>query len=528
MLVSRYDRHSRGVSLDHIAGFDRVRGIIEKGGWSNYLGHTVNLSQMTKDEYDDFTSGHLTSLKGGLYALSGRSVPKPVCVAIERMVGINNIYTMGFSWHGELYGGITILMRGSREARNTEVVETVVSLGAVALQQAYTEEERAELESKFLQSQKMEAVGKLAGGIAHDFNNLLTVISGYADYIQSSLPDDDELKECAREISLSASRAASLTQQLLAFSRKQIIRTTTVRVGKVVAGLRSMITRLVGEHISMRFVLPEQDICVHMDTSHLEQVVINLVTNARDSMPDGREINISVAAENIKPPDRSSSDIEPGSYATLSVSDTGHGMDEATMRQAFDPFYTSKDLGEGTGLGLATVYSIVQQVGGTLCPQSDVGRGTTMKIYLPETECDADDDGPVVTSSVHKTGSETILLVEDERAVRNLMTAQLEKHHYTVLSAASPIEALTLDSDANRPIDLLITDLIMPGMNGRELADSVSRRHKKVKVLYMSGYTEDVIIRHGIQNGNVEFLQKPFDLDAFLRRVRSILDSDRE
>jgi signal transduction histidine kinase/ActR/RegA family two-component response regulator len=525
--VSRYDPATKKVGMGYLTGLGSLRPIAEKRGWIDYTTTTVPISSMTETEYRDFTSGKLRLLEGGIHGLSGRSIPRSVCRTIEVIFGITGVYTIGFTWANTLFGGVSLLMGGGRAPDLVEEIEAIVTLGAVALQRALAERERLRLEDRLLQAQRMEAVGRLAGGVAHDFNNLLTVITGYADLALSNPADQTEVLDALTEISDAAGRATSLTQQLLAFSRRQVIQPEIVDIGEVTTDLQTMLTRLVGEHIDLRFPDAHELFCVLSDRSQLEQVIINLIANARDAMPDGGPVTITLDSVDIADNAEGIEGLEgldEGSYISLSVCDSGEGIGSEALDHIFEPFFTTKDTGKGTGLGLATAYGIVSQAGGTIVPRSNQERGTTMMVYLPAVECDTvkTADQPAFTASPR--GSETILLVEDESAVKRYMTALLERQGYTVIAAESPLNALDQCAAGDGSIDLLITDLVMPTMNGRELSERIKAACPHIKVLFVSGYTEDVVMQQGVQSGSVAFVQKPFDAAVFVDRVRSILD----
>ena len=382
--------------------------------------------------------------------------------------------------------------------------------------------ERHRLEAQLRQSQKMETVGRLAGGVAHDFNNLLTVILGNAGMALERIPPDS--KESITEIIAAADRAANLTRQLLAFSRKQVLQTSVVNVNSIVSGIERMLRRLLDESIEFHTVLDPSVGSVKVDTSQVEQVIVNLVVNAKDAMPDGGRLVIQTTSAEVGLPTfgDGNADVTPGSYVRVSVSDTGVGMDATTRSQIFEPFFTTKTRDKGTGLGLAMVYGIVRQSGGHLTVQSAVGKGSTFSIYLPRV------DQPAVAPErrLHEragplSGSETILLVEDEEAVRTLATMVLKKYGYQVLTAANGEEACRLAAD--HQIDLLVTDVVMPRMNGKDLASTLRSRHPGLPIVFMSGYTGETVAVH-LTRDHV-FLQKPFSPAGLATTVRRALDA---
>ena len=385
--------------------------------------------------------------------------------------------------------------------------------------------ERKRLEDHLRQSQKMEAIGRLAGGVAHDFNNLLTVISGRAQ-IERARP---ELSEPSRRnvdlIAEAASRASTLTKQLLAFSRKQVLQPRVLDVDIVVAGMEPLLRRLIGEDIDLVTATEPVLGRVRADPGQLEQVVLNLAVNARDAMPQGGRLTIETAnVELDEAYARQQADVHSGPYVLLAVSDTGVGMDAETQAHLFEPFFTTKGVGEGTGLGLATVYGIVKQSGGHITAYSESGRGTTIKIYLPRVEAASELREAEPEPVVLRRGSETVLLVEDDEAVRELTCEVLEMHGYTVLAVADAGEAPRVLEGASRPIHLLVTDVVMPRLSGRELTERLRSLRPGLRVLYISGYADTAVVHHGVLDPGTPFLQKPFTPDALLRSVRKVLD----
>ncbi|HKC66514.1 MAG TPA: PAS domain S-box protein, partial [Pyrinomonadaceae bacterium] len=354
--------------------------------------------------------------------------------------------------------------------------------------------ERRLLEEQLRQSQKMEAIGQLAGGVAHDFNNLLTAITGYSDLAMRKLQREDPLQRNLEEIKRAGDRAASLTRQLLAFSRKQILQSTVLVINSVVSELEKMLRRLIGEDVDLKTVLEPQLGSIKADPGQIEQIIMNLVVNARDAMPQGGKLTIET--ENVYLDEtyaRRHRGVTPGHYVMLAVSDTGTGMDAATQARIFEPFFTTKEQGKGTGLGLSTVYGIVKQSGGNIWVYSEVGQGTTFKVYLPRVDEEAQEYKRTIETEELLQGTETILLAEDEEIVRQLAREILETYGYRVLEAANGGAALLICEREKEPIDLLITDVVMPEMSGRQLAARLSRLRPEMKVLYMSGYTDNAI-----------------------------------
>ena len=386
--------------------------------------------------------------------------------------------------------------------------------------------ERKALEMQLLQAQKMEAVGLLAGGVAHDFNNVLTAIGGYAELVREDLPGEDARRHDVEEILRATERAATLTRQLLAFSRRQVLAPRVLDLNGVVAGVDNMLRRLIGADVELRTALAPELGAVRADPGQLEQVIMNLVVNARDAMPRGGKLTLETANAEL---DESYALEHPavvaGPYVMLAVSDSGVGMDAATQARVFEPFFTTKEKGKGTGLGLATVYGIVKQSGGNIWLYSEPGRGTTFKIYLPRVDQPPEQLAAAPAPRAAPRGSETVLLVEDDEAVRALARKMLAAHGYTVLAAASGAEALKLAADHTGPIHLLVTDVVLPGMSGRELATRFQSVRPGLKVLYTSGYTDDAVVHHGVLDPGIAFLQKPFTSGTLARKVRETLDS---
>ncbi len=383
-----------------------------------------------------------------------------------------------------------------------------------------------EMESQLRQAQKMEAVGRLAGGVAHDFNNLLTAISGYSDLLLVRLSAHDPVRREVEEIRKASDRAASLTRQLLAFSRRQVLQPRVLDLNAVVADMNSMVRRLIGEDIDL-VVVPGAGLWrVKADPGQIEQVIVNLAVNARDAMPGGGRLTIDTSnAEVAAPSDAARLSLPPGPYAVLTVADTGEGMTAETISHIFEPFFTTKEAGKGTGLGLATVYGIVAQSGGAIDVASAPGRGTSFRVYLPRVEAEAEPPAPVVRGAEDHRGTETILLVEDEDAVRTLVLTILKRKGYAVLTARNGGEALLVCERHSGRIELMVTDVVMPGMGGPDLARRLSPLRPGMKTLYMSGYTDDEIVHPGDLEPGTHYIQKPFTPDALARKVREVLDA---
>ena len=384
--------------------------------------------------------------------------------------------------------------------------------------------EKRSLEEQFRQAQKMDAVGRLAGGIAHDFNNLLTVIMSCTDLLLDDVKESESQREDLQQIKQASVAAASLTQQLLSFSRQEMIQPRLLELNAVVSSADGILKRLIGEDIALTTVLTLQNPVVKIDRSQLEQMVVNLAVNARDAMPSGGKLTIETQTADVDEAYATTHwSVTPGHYAVLTVTDTGSGMDEATQARIFEPFYTTKAAGKGTGLGLAMVYGTVKSSGGFIWVYSEVGKGTTFKIYLPLAEENVATRELQLLPEVRR-GTEVIVLAEDSAAVRATARQILQKAGYTVLEAPNGRTALEIARKRSSRIHLLLTDVVMPEMSGRKLSEEFSSLRKESRVLFMSGYTDDAIVRHGVMSAGVDYLQKPFSGDALLRKVRQVLD----
>ena len=392
----------------------------------------------------------------------------------------------------------------------------------VAVKRDVTHE--AHLENQLRQSQKMEVVGRLAGGVAHDFNNILMAISGYCELLLLKMPHDETMRRDVLEILKAQKQGASLTRQLLAFSRKQVLEPKVFDLGVIVSSMENLLQRLIGEDINLRIQTSAEAEMVEADPNQMEQVIMNLVVNSRDAMPRGGHLTIEVSDEELDEEyARGHLDATPGPHVTLSLTDNGHGMDPKTLSHVFEPFFTTKGVEKGTGLGLAMVYGIVTQSRGSISVYSEPGLGTTFKIYLPRIHCAG--RGIASESDVAPTGgSETILLVDDNESIRSAVGELIRIQGYNVLLASGGKEALETSRTYAGPIDLLVTDVVMPQMSGRELAEKLSAEREGIKILYMSGYTDDAVLQHGILSSDSMFLQKPATMAALLRKIRELLD----
>jgi len=386
--------------------------------------------------------------------------------------------------------------------------------------------ERQQLEAQLVQAQKMEAVGRLAGGVAHDFNNLLTAILGYGEMLFLELPQDDPRRHYATEILKTAERASALTRQLLAFGRKQITQPRIINVNELISGMSKMLQRLLGEDLDLITLLDPALAAVKVDPGQLDQVIMNLAVNARDAMPRGGMLTIET--ENVFLDEayaQNHLEVTPGPYVMMAVSDNGMGMDSETLAHIFEPFFTTKEPGKGTGLGLATVHGIIKQNGGHIWVYSEPGRGTTFKIYLPRMAEAAMPLHPVAAPAASLQGSETILVVEDEESIRSVICHTLRAYGYKVLEARHGNEAILVCGRHLGPIHLVLTDVIMPGMSGGELIERLSPFGRKMKVLFMSGYTEDTAALQSLLAVGVPFLEKPFKMVTLAQKVREVLDA---
>jgi two-component system cell cycle sensor histidine kinase/response regulator CckA len=442
--------------------------------------------------------------------------------------GIRSLLCVPMVYGGNLIGFLGFDSGGKGKDWSEEIITLLTIIGEIfahALERLWVEGEKKKLEEQLRQSQKMEAIGRLAGGVAHDFNNMLTGIIGYADLLLLSLNRDHPLVGKVEEIKKAGKRAASLTQQLLAFSRKQMLQPKVLDLNLVVNDLKKMLQRLIGEDIELETHLESNLFRVKVDPNQMGQVLMNLVVNARDAMARGGRITIETANVVLDQAygRKKGVSLQPGPYVLLEVRDTGIGMDPETRSHIFEPFFTTKELGKGTGLGLSTVYGIIKQSGGYIWVDSQPECGTAFQIFLPR----AEGESALKQSDPHSPplfqGSETILIVEDNELVRNLTSEALRQFGYSVIEASGGDPALKIIQENGEKIDLLLTDVVMPGLNGRELADQVLSSRPGIKVLYMSGYSDNAIVQHGILSPGLAFIEKPFSPETLAEKVRQVL-----
>jgi PAS domain S-box-containing protein len=391
--------------------------------------------------------------------------------------------------------------------------------------------ERERLEARLRESQKLEAIGQLAGGVAHDFNNILTAMFGNVELatgeVRAHYPEAARLQEGLHQIERSAQRAAALTRQLLAFSRRQVMRPKVLDLNRMLNEVEKLLRRLITEDIDLRLVRSAAPATVKADPGQLEQVVVNLVVNARDAMPEGGKLTVETGNAVLDEAYVASHpEAKAGAHVLLAVSNTGTGIEPETLKHIFEPFFTTKPLGQGTGLGLSTVYGIVKQAGGHVSVYSEVGQGSTFRVYLPLVPAAPEVVAAEERERILPTGTETILVCEDDLAVRDLTARMLREAGYCVLEARRPRDALQLAAEHDGPLHLLVTDVIMPELNGRKLAAAITARRPDVRTLYVSGYTSNVIAHHGVLDSGVEFLAKPFSRRQLLERVREVLDRE--
>ncbi len=416
-----------------------------------------------------------------------------------------------------------------------EISATLVDLGgervALAIGRDVTERKRAEealaqSQAELRQAQKLEAIGRLAGGVAHDFNNFLTAINGYSDLLLLRLPPASPYRKEIEEIKKAGQRSAALTRQLLAFGRKQVLEPRVINPSSVILDMENLLQRLIGERIELRTHVSPESGCVLADPSQIEQVLLNLVVNARDAMPDGGRLVIETRETQLDAQHLlRDQEVRPGAYVMMAVTDTGTGISSEVQAHIFEPFFTTKEAGKGTGLGLSTVYGIVRQSGGYIWVYSELGRGTTFKIYLPRVGAAVAPAAPEADHGSVPRGKETILVAEDEDLVRDLIVQVLEMHGYKVIATTNGQEALDACARTDTPIHMMLTDVVMPGVSGPELARRARATRRDLRVVFMSGYTAATVSETGVPRTDAYFLQKPFSPDALARKVREVLDS---
>ncbi len=448
--------------------------------------------------------------------------PPPGHPPLHNFLGVPSILA------SKVVGMIGVANRpGGYSAAEQGKLEVLCQIAGVLYESFRRLERESVLQEQLRQSQKIEAVGRLAGGVAHDFNNLLTVIMGYTHFILDGMLPENPMREHAEVIKATTQRATALTRQLLAFSRRQVLQPTVLQLNSIVGDMEKMLRRLIGENVSLVSVLHPALGRIMADSGQIEQVIMNLVVNARDAMPDGGKLIVETMNVDLDQAyARQHAGVQPGPYVMLAVSDTGCGMDAETQSHIFEPFFTTKGPDKGTGLGLATVYGIVQQSAGSIWVYSEPGRGTSFRIYLPRVDgpVESKEHGAAVTASPR--GSETILLVEDDEQVRKLVCTILRNYGYKVLEASAGAEALQICDRNEGPIHLLMTDMIMPRMSGKELAQRITQVRPEIRVLFMSGYTDNHIATHGTIDKDVALIQKPFSETDMLKTVRIILGSE--
>jgi PAS domain S-box-containing protein len=491
--------------------------------------------------YEHDLKGNYTSINNAGQQITGYSRAEALALNLEQTIAPGYLNIARQMIRRKLAGEVVtayeldILKKdGGRvpvEVNTRLVYHEGVPVGVQGIARDITERKRLEealreSEEQLRQSQKLEAIGQLAGGVAHDFNNLLTAINGYSALALRRLGNDHAITPYLEEIKKAGDRAANLTRQLLAFGRKQLLQPLAINVNDIVSDMSKLLKRLIGENIQLATKLGDDIKQIKADPGQLEQVLVNLVVNARDAMPRGGRVTIETANTILDGKyARKHVGVTPGEYVMLAVSDTGTGMDHETRTHIFEPFFTTKEKDKGTGLGLSTVYGIVKQSGGNVWVYSELNKGTTFKVYLPQIQEEPEFQVAASAETSINSGSETVLLVEDEDTVRRLASELLQDSGYKVLEANGGEEAIQLFRDCEEPIDLLITDVVMPRISGKEVADQLRLVHPETRVLFMSGYTDEAIVHHGIVDYGIAFIQKPFSEQALAQKVREVLDS---
>ncbi|SPF56918.1 Histidine kinase [Candidatus Sulfopaludibacter sp. SbA4] len=498
-------------------GAEVVSAELESGGYAPFFQRVVTEEQLRRTlsgrcdiAISDFAVGDFGALDA-LRVIQEKGVDLPLIVVSGKIKDSEVLAALKA-------GAADHLTRGNLMRLNAAVEREIRA--------AKLRRERTRLEEQFRQAQKMEAVGRLAGGVAHDFNNLLTVITGYSDMLLAGRDLKEAQRTALQEIRRSAERGGALTHQLLAFSRRQPLEARTIRINDLILQVEKLLRRLIGEDVELVTIPAAAQDAVEADAGRLEQVIMNLVVNARDAMPNGGKLTIETGTTRLD--DAFSAKqlgVRPGPYVTISVADTGTGMDEKIQSHLFEPFFTTKNPGRGTGLGLATAYGIIRQSGGAIGIVSELGKGTTACIYLRLAEPKPQAASEKTAARGSLTGAETILLVEDEARVRKLIVDVLTGRGYTVLEATRGREALRLAKTHEGSIDLAVVDVVMPEMSGPDLIRQLARLRPRMRVLYISGYTEEAMVHHGIPESGIAFLQKPFLPDALSQKVREVLDN---
>jgi two-component system, cell cycle sensor histidine kinase and response regulator CckA len=515
------DRHQAEQALRHSE--ERYRSLVAAS--SQVVWNTTSTGEMVEDSptWREFTGQNMEDMR----ALGKIDVVHP-----EDRDRVRAVWTQAIQEKASYYSEF-------RVRRHDGQYRDVVDRGVPVLERdgairewigTYTDiTDQRQLEEQFRQAHKMEAMGRLAGGISHDFNNLLGVIIGYSDLLLTSPLHEDLTRHHVQEIKKAGQRAASLTRQLLAFSRKQVLTPKVLDLNSVVSETCKMLLRVLGEDIQLTARLAPSLGHVKADATQIEQVIMNLAINARDAMPHGGKLIIETANTELDGTycQRKHVEVQPGNYALITVSDSGIGMDKEVQAHLFEPFYTTKENGKGTGLGLATVYGIIRQSGGYIWVYSEPGKGTTFKVYIPQLK-GIIKEFPLESHTTNPSGSGTILLVEDEDALREISFELLKSVGYKVIAATSGTDAIRIAREFTQPIDLLVTDVVMPGMNGRELAELLTTKHPQMKVLYVSGHTDDVIVHYAILKPGMAFLQKPFTRDSLAKKVQHVLGDTGE
>ncbi|MFB3815664.1 MAG: PAS domain S-box protein [Terriglobales bacterium] len=510
----------------------RLRDVTERRATEQRLRQMAAIVESSQDAIiSEDVAGVITSWNPGAERMYGYTAPEAIGRNARILLppGNNHGIAANVERARQGLGSTEESVRMRKDGQQIDVALTVSPIrdqhgnvaGVATIARDITERKR--LEDQLRHSQKMEAVGRLAGGMAHDFNNLLSIIVGYTYLVQSNTAEGEPLRNAADEIMAASERASTLTRQLLAFSRKQVMRPEVLELNEITSGIGKILPRLLGEDIDLRIYPGEDLLNIKADPGQIEQVIMNLVVNARDAMPHGGKLTIETANVVFDETKARHHGVAPGNYVMLAVSDTGHGMDAETRAHIFEPFFTTKEAGKGTGLGLATVYGIVSQSNGHIWVYSEPGRGTTFKIYFPATQAFA---RPHVAQRPEPVlcGSETILLVEDEEGLRELLARVLRDKGYKVLAASNGPEALRLVQEHDSHIELLLTDVVMPDMRGQQLAAELISSKPDLAVIYMSGYTDNALTHAGSLPPGTTFLQKPFTPEVVLRRVREVLD----